>query len=140
MADRIDRYFSDYFSGVIDMQIMLRKSELQIPEVVDENIGGGRALNKHTRPLDDMLIVEESDYILQSFIRDKWLMSNFLKILTDEECSMLALRFDRRRKRSWYQVARMLSKSESQCHRDMGLIKQQYNKSLFAEPVDNFNP
>jgi len=36
MADRIDRYFSDYFSGVIDMQIMLRKSELKIPDVVDE--------------------------------------------------------------------------------------------------------
>ncbi|MCT3050382.1 DUF722 domain-containing protein, partial [Leuconostoc mesenteroides] len=41
MADRIDRYLSDYYSGVIDMQIKLRKIELQTPETVDENIGGG---------------------------------------------------------------------------------------------------
>ncbi|MBZ1511502.1 DUF722 domain-containing protein, partial [Leuconostoc mesenteroides] len=55
-----------------------------------------------------------------------------------EERAMLSLRYDRRRKRSWSQVARMLSKSESQCHRDLQNIKQIYRKSVFAyQPVDN---
>ena len=139
MADKIDKLLSDYYSGVIDMQIKLRKTELQTPTVTDENIGGGRAENKHTRPLDDKLIVEESDYILQSFIRDQYVLSNFLKILNDEERSMLSLKYDRRRKRSWYQVARMLSKSESQCRRDLVTIKRIYRESMF-KPVDNSNP
>ncbi|WP_273709200.1 DUF722 domain-containing protein [Leuconostoc mesenteroides] len=138
MADRIDRYLSDYYSGVIDMQIKLRKIELQTPETVDENIGGGTAQNKENRVLDNQIIIEESDYALQSFIRDKWCMSNFLKILTEEERAMLSLRYDRRRKRSWSQVARILSKSESQCHRDLQNIKKIYRKSVFAyQPVDN---
>lgn len=68
----------------------------------------------------------------------KWCMSNFLKILTEEERTMISLRYDRRRKRSWNQVARILSKSESQCHRDLQNIKQIYRKSVFAyQPVDN---
>nr|WP_244973204.1 RinA family protein [Leuconostoc suionicum] len=120
------------------MQIKLRKIELQTPETIDENIGGGTAQNKENRVLDNQLIIEESDYALQSFIRDKWCMSNFLKILTEEERAMLSLRYDRRRKRSWNQVARILSKSESQCHRDLQKIKQIYRKSVFAyQPVDN---
>lgn len=139
MADKIDKFLSDYYSGVIDMQIKLRKAELQIPTVSDENIGGGRAENKHTRPLDDKLIVEESDYILQSFIRDQYVLSNFLKILNDEERAVLQLKYDRRRKRSWYQVARMLSKSESQCRRDLVNIKKIYRDSVF-KPVDNSHP
>lgn len=139
MADKIDKLLSDYYSGIIDMQITQRKKELQVPTLIDENIGGGRAENKHTRPLDDRLIVEESDYILQSFIRDQYVLSNFLKILNDDERSMLSLKYDRRRKRSWYQVARMLSKSESQCYRDMTAIKKIYRESMF-KAVDNSNP
>ncbi|ADG39912.1 hypothetical protein LKI_01845 [Leuconostoc kimchii IMSNU 11154] len=139
MADKIDKFLSDYYSGIIDMQIVQRKKELKLPDMIDENIGGGRAQNKHTRPVDDGLIIQESDYILQSFIRDEWLMTNFLKILTSEERAMLQLKYDRRRKRSWYQVARMLSKSESQCYRDMTAIKKIYRESMF-KAVDNSHP
>lgn len=138
MADRIDNYFSDYYSGVIDMQIATRKSELKLPTVVDENQGGGRAQNKQSRVLDDQLIVEESDFILQSFIRDKWVMDQFLKVLTDYERALLMLKFDRRKKRSWVQVAMMLSKSESQCRRDLVSIKKRYQNSMFSrQSVDN---
>lgn len=61
MADRIDRYLSDYYSGVIDMQIKLRKIELQTPETIDENIGGGTAQNKENRVLDNQIIIEERE-------------------------------------------------------------------------------
>lgn len=104
LVGRIDNYFSDYYSGVIDMQIARRKIELRLPTVVDENQGGGRAEKKQSRVLDDQLIVEESDFILQSFIRDKWVMDQFLKVLTEYECALLMLKFGRRKKRGWVQV------------------------------------
>ncbi|MCX7579401.1 DUF722 domain-containing protein [Leuconostoc falkenbergense] len=132
MADRIDKYLSDYFSGVIEMQIRLRIRELETPTSFDENIGGGKAENKRNIQTENDIIIQESDYILQSFIRDKWFMSNFLKVLTADERAMLELRYDRRRKRSWLQVASILSKSESQCYRDMQRIKQIYKTSVFA--------
>jgi len=132
LADRIDKYLSDYFSGVIEMQIRLRIRELETPTSFDENIGGGKAENKRNIQTENDIIIQESDYILQSFIRDRWFMSNFLKVLTSEERAMLELRYDRRRKRSWLQVASILSKSESQCYRDMQRIKQIYRTSVFA--------
>ena len=132
MADRIDKYLSDYFSSVIEMQIRLRIRELETPTSFDENIGGGKAENKRNIQTENDNIIQESDYILQSFIRDRWFMSNFLKVLTSEERAMLELRYDRRRKRSWLQVASILSKSESQCYRDMQRIKQIYRTSVFA--------
>ena len=132
MADRIDKYLSDYFSGVIEMQIRLRIRELETPTSFDENIGGGKAENKRNIQTENDIIIQESDYILQSFIRDRLFMSNFLKVLTSEERAMLELRYDRRRKRSWLQVASILSKSESQCYRDMQRIKQIYRTSVFA--------
>ncbi|MFT8757810.1 DUF722 domain-containing protein [Leuconostoc pseudomesenteroides] len=135
MADRIDKYLSDYFSGVIEMQIRLRIRELETPASFDENIGGGKAENKRNIQTENDIIIQESDYILQSFIRDRWFMSNFLKVLTSEERAMLELRYDRRRKRSWLQGASILSKSESQCYRDMQRIKQIYRTSVFASRV-----
>jgi len=42
VADKIDELLSDYFSGKIEMQIKLRKLDLQTPLVHDENIGGGK--------------------------------------------------------------------------------------------------
>jgi len=117
---------------VIEMQIRLRIRELETPTSFDENIGGGKAENKRNIQTENDIIIQESDYILQSFIRDRWFMSNFLKVLTSEERAMLELRYDRRRKRSWLQVASILSKSESQCYRDMQRIKQIYRTSVFA--------
>jgi len=114
------------------MQIRLRIRELETPTSFDENIGGGKAENKRNIQTENDIIIQESDYILQSFIRDRWFMSNFLKVLTSEERAMLELRYDRRRKRSWLQVASILSKSESQCYRDMQRIKQIYRTSVFA--------
>ncbi|PAV33097.1 transcriptional regulator [Leuconostoc lactis] len=139
MSDRIDNYFSDYYSGVIAMQIATRKNELKLPTVVDENQGGGRAKNKQSRILDDQLIVEESDFILQSFIRDEWVMAQFLRVLTDYEQALLMLKYDRRKKRSWIQVAMILSKSESQCRRDLVNVKKRYRDSTFSQHlVENF--
>lgn len=135
MADRVDNYFTDYYSGMIDMQIALREKALLMPTTVDENIGGGRAENKQNRIVDNMMIIKESDYTLQSYMRDKWVMDQFVKVLTDEERALLELKFNRQKKRSWLQIASILSKSVSQCKRDLVKIKQRYKTSIFV--VDN---
>ncbi|MGR8772783.1 hypothetical protein [Leuconostoc citreum] len=63
------------------MQIKLRKDELKLPVSIDENIGGGKAENKRSYPIENNMIIEEADYTLQSFIRDKEFMDSFLKML-----------------------------------------------------------
>ena len=62
----------DYFSGRLDLKIRQREYELRNDRgPVDENIGGGKAINKQARPLDDMMIRLESDKTLQMLIKQK---------------------------------------------------------------------
>jgi len=66
MADRLDIILRDYFSGRLKLKIDQRIYEIRHePGQVDENIGGGKAENKHTRPLEDMMIRIESDPLLK---------------------------------------------------------------------------
>ncbi|MCK8605512.1 RinA family protein [Leuconostoc citreum] len=46
------------------MQIKLRKDELKLPVNIDENIDGGKAENKRSFPMENNMIIEESDYTL----------------------------------------------------------------------------
>lgn len=78
MADKIDAVLRDYFTGALDLKIIQRKRELDSVGATDENVGGGRAQNKHTRPLDDMLIRYESDYELQALFRQRRIMKEWL--------------------------------------------------------------
>ncbi|CDX64896.1 Putative transcriptional activator-phage associated [Leuconostoc citreum] len=138
MADRIDKYFSDYYSGVIDMQIKLRKDELKLTVIIDKNIGRGKTEHKRSFPFENRMIIEKSDYPLQSFIRDKEFMNSFLKMLIDEERALLVLRYDRRRKRSWVQVTKMLNKSEVNVTETWNILKILIKTPYFMETVDNF--
>lgn len=72
MADRVDSILRDYFSGRLDLKIRQREYELRNDRgPTDENIGGGKTLNKHARPLDDMMIRLESDKTLQTLVKQK---------------------------------------------------------------------
>lgn len=72
MADRIDSILRDYFSGRLDLKIKQRKYEIRNDRgPTEENIGGCKALNKHGRPLDDMMIRLESDKTLQVLTKQK---------------------------------------------------------------------
>lgn len=102
MADKIDELLSDYFSGKIEMQIKLRKLDLQTTLVNDENIGGGKAQNKHVRPVDDMLIREDEDTVLHELykLRDQQQMiKDVLSTFDAELVRMASLRYDRRKKK-----------------------------------------
>lgn len=72
MADRVDRILRDYFSGRLELKIDQRIYDIRHePGQVDENIGGGKAENKHTRPLEDMMIRIESDPLLKKLQKQK---------------------------------------------------------------------
>ena len=101
MADRIDSILRDYFSGRLELMINEREKDLRNPHVQDEdkylpilkknkvtgktytewkkvysrsgddNVGGGRAQNKHTHPVEDTQIRIESDPVLQKLNKQK---------------------------------------------------------------------
>lgn len=72
MADRIDSILRDYFSGRLDLKIKQREYEIRNDHgPIDENIGGGKALNKHTRPVEDMRIRIDEDTYLKNLMKQK---------------------------------------------------------------------
>lgn len=72
MADRIDSILRDYFSGRLDLKIKQREYEIRNDRgPVDENIGGGKALNKHNRPVEDMRIRIDEDRYYKKLMKQK---------------------------------------------------------------------
>lgn len=135
MADKIDALLSDYFSGKIDMQIKLRKLELKTSLVHDENIGGGKAQNKHVRPVDDMLIREDEDPVLHELykLRDQQQMiKDVLSTFDAELVSMASLRYDRRkRKNEWKHIALIFNADESTCRKKIRKFKNEFNNRFW---------
>lgn len=135
MADKIDALLSDYFSGKIDMQIKLRKIELKTPLVHDENIGGGRAQNKHVRPVDDMLIREDEDTVLRELYKLKehqQVITDILSIFDPELIRMANLRYDRRkRKYEWKHIALLFNADESTCRKKIRKFKKEFGNSFW---------
>lgn len=139
MADKIDELLSDYFSGKIDMQIKLRKIDLQTPLVHDQNIGGGKAQNKHVRSLEDMLICEDEDTVLRELykLRDQQhMITDVLATFDSELVRMASLRYDRRkRKNEWKHIALIFNADESTCRRKMNNLKKEL-RNVFWGVVD----
>ena len=135
MADKIDALLSDYFSGKIDMQIKLRKIELKTPLVHDENIGGGRAQNKHVRPVDDMLIREDEDTVLRELYKLKehqQVITDILSTFDPELIRMANLRYDRRkRKYEWKHIALIFNADESTCRKKIRKFKKEFNNKFW---------
>lgn len=134
MADKIDELLSDYFSGKIEMQIKLRKLDLQTPLVHDENIGGGKAQNKHVRLVDDILIREDEDTVLQELykLRDQQQMiTDILSTFDSELIRMANLRYDRRkRKYEWKHIALLFNADESTCRKKFVNLKKNSTTSF----------
>lgn len=135
MADKIDALLSDYFSGKIDMQIKLRKLELKTSLVHDENIGGGKAQNKHVRPVDDMLIREDEDTVLHELykLRDQQQMiKDVLSTFDAELVRMANLRYDRRkRKNEWKYIALIFNADESTCRKRVRKFKKEFGNKFW---------
>ncbi|MBZ5995365.1 DUF722 domain-containing protein [Leuconostoc gelidum subsp. gasicomitatum] len=108
MADKIDKLLSDYYSGYLLDAVRNRTTELETPVSNDENIGGGRAQNKHTRPVDDLLIRKEEDIVLNKCRAD---LSYAAKLVTGIERSfsweiqrIVRLHYDKRLDYDWMAI------------------------------------
>lgn len=124
MADKVDKLLEDYYSGVIDSQIFIRKRELKDRHDVDENVGGGRAQNKQTREVDNMIIRYESDIVLRQLY---WQVDQ-IKIIENtwvkERLPLIRMHYDRRKRATWLVISRRMNLSESQCRKEVMKFKE----------------
>ena len=113
MADRVDSILRDYFSGRLDLKIRQREYELRNDRgPTDENIGGGRAQNKHTRPADDMLIRLESDKTLQTLVKQKEDVERWIATFEPDKQKVVA-HYYASKSVTWVKVAQQFHISES---------------------------
>jgi len=112
MADRIDSILRDYFSGRLDLKIRQREYELRNDRgPTDENIGGGKALNKHARPLDDMMIRLESDKTLQTLVKQKEDVERWIATFEPDKQKVVAYYYASKSV-TWVKVAQQFHISE----------------------------
>jgi hypothetical protein len=138
VADKLDKLFTEYFSGDIEKQISWRRFELRFDKPkIDENVGGGRKQNEINRSLDNQLIQEESDHEIIELTKRYESVKQFMMTLDPQLVTMLDYHYDTRKSYVWEKVAQMMYKSKSQCLRDLQKAKQDYLDSPWARAVDN---
>ena len=113
MADKTDALLTDYYSGVIDTKILLRRSELQW-RPNDDN-AGIKSLNKHTRPLDDLLARYEADSILHELTSQYDAIKRLELTFSAETRQIVQMHYDRRSRLSWAIISMRINLSERTC-------------------------
>lgn len=114
MADKTDLLLTDYYSGVIDTKILLRRSELQW-QPHDDNMGGGRAQNKHTRPVDDLIAKYETDSILHELVKQRDAIKRLEITFNEETRQIVQMHYDRRERLSWVVISMRMNLSARTC-------------------------
>ena len=113
MADRIDSILRDYFSGRLDLKIKQREYELRNDHgPTDENIGGGKALNKHNRPVEDMRIRLDEDRYLSALIKQQQDVERWIATFEPEKQKVVAYYYASRSV-TWTKVAQQFHIGES---------------------------
>ncbi|WP_349515603.1 DUF722 domain-containing protein [Leuconostoc suionicum] len=131
MADKTDELLTNYYSGVIDMKILLRRSELQWQPHDDDNIGGGRAINKVTRPLDDLIAKYEADSILHELTKQRDAIKRLETTFSEETRQIVQMHYDRRERLSWVIISLRMNLSERTC--------RTYQKTFKDSVAQTFN-
>lgn len=128
MADKIDKLFTEYFSGDLEKDIALRKFELRTAQSDDENIGGGRVenVNNEKTKVEGNLIKEYEDHELNLLQSRYMSVHNFIVDNDLELVSMLDYYYDKRKHYVWKKVSRLVFKSERQCKYDRDRAKYQF--------------
>lgn len=131
MADKTDELLTNYYSGVIDTKILLRRSELQWQPHDDDNIGGGRAINKVTRPLDDLIAKYETDSILHELTKQRDAIKRLETTFSEETKQIVQMHYDRRERLSWVVISLRMNLSERTC--------RTYQKTFKDSVAQTFN-
>lgn len=128
MADKIDKLFTEYFSGDIEKNIAIRKFELRTVQTADENIGGSRVenVNNEKAKVEGVLIKEYEDQELNLLQARYNAVHDFIVDNDLELVNMLDYYYDERKHYVWPKVARLVFKSERQCKYDRNKAKYQF--------------
>ncbi|WP_273751942.1 DUF722 domain-containing protein [Leuconostoc mesenteroides] len=129
MADKTDELLTNYYSGVIDTKILLRRSELQW-RPNDDN-AGIKSLNKHTRPLEDMLARYEADSILHELTKQRGAIKRLETTFSEETRQIVQMHYDRRERLSWVVISLRMNLSERTC--------RTYQKTFKDSVAQTFN-
>ncbi|MBZ1531698.1 DUF722 domain-containing protein [Leuconostoc mesenteroides] len=129
MADKTDELLTNYYSGVIDTKILLRRSELQW-QPHDDN-AGIKSLNKHTRPLEDMLARYETDSILHELTKQRDAIKRLETTFSEETKQIVQMHYDRRERLSWVIISLRMNLSERTC--------RTYQKTFKDSVAQTFN-
>ena len=129
MADKTDALLTDYYSGLIDAKILLRRSELQW-RPNDDN-AGIKSLNKHTRPVDDLLAKYEADSILHELTKQRDAIKRLETTFSEETRQIVQMHYDRRERLSWVVISLRMNLSERTC--------RTYQKTFKDSVAQTFN-
>ncbi|MGO3591265.1 MULTISPECIES: DUF722 domain-containing protein [Leuconostoc] len=129
MADKTDELLTNYYSGVIDTKILLRRAELQW-RPNDDN-AGIKSLNKHTRPLEDMLARYETDSILHELTKQRDAIKRLETTFSEETKQIVQMHYDRRERLSWVIISLRMNLSERTC--------RTYQKTFKDSVAQTFN-
>ncbi|MFL2114451.1 DUF722 domain-containing protein [Leuconostoc carnosum] len=129
MADKTDELLTKYYSGVIDTKILLRRAELQW-RPNDDN-AGIKSLNKHTRPLEDMLARYEADSILHELTKQRDAIKRLETTFSEETKQIVQMHYDRRERLSWVIISLRMNLSDRTC--------RTYQKTFKDSVAQTFN-
>ncbi|WP_273725293.1 DUF722 domain-containing protein [Leuconostoc mesenteroides] len=129
MADKTDELLTNYYSGLIDTKILLRRAELQW-RPNDDN-AGIKSLNKHTRPLDDLIAKYEADSILHELTKQRDAIKRLETTFSEETKQIVQMHYDRRERLSWVVISLRMNLSERTC--------RTYQKTFKDSVAQTFN-
>ena len=130
MADKTDELLTNYYSGVIDTKILLRRSELQWQPHDDDNIGASRAINKISRPLDDLIAKYETDSILHELTKQRDAIKRLETTFSEETKQIVQMHYDRRERLSWVVISLRMKLSERTCRSYQKAFKDSVGEAL----------
>nr|CCC56325.1 transcriptional activator-phage associated [Weissella thailandensis fsh4-2] len=104
MADRLDDLLHDYFTGKLNVDINIRKLELQFNSnrTPDENVGGGRKQNDFNYPVENRMIREQNDEYLQAMLYQKTVIEMMLGVTIESRKRVLNARYGQGK--SWIEI------------------------------------
>lgn len=146
MADRIDKFLEDYYSGRKHKLVSDRILEIETPDSYDENQGGGRAQNKHVRPVDDLIIRKEQDVLLNQLRADlnyaTRTVGRIEKTFSVETVNIIRLHFDKRLDNDWFSIEDQTGISARQGQRYVNWFKREIGNIFWhdkdKETTENF--
>lgn len=128
MADKLDELLFSYFSGQLPQSIRLRKAELKFNNRnQDENTGGGKLENDHTKAVEMALIREEDDEELMKMTSQLEFLDVWVKCWDDNRLRVMNYRYGHRRA-SWDVIALLCNVDRSTAIRWRDEFKKELRK------------